>query len=187
MGRPITEQPTGRLRIRATSAAYAGEQKVRSWERERGGCKQAREYGSRVPGGGALQSVEDLPEFHGALGATAPRARLHMYGILPLFTARNILPTSRCCSSLLLAVPIGSIRSLVFCNQLAGGDWKKVEAVLLLCSAVFPCSLILLCACVVLCVSDYCPPWPGVWAPCCAVFIFSGWCGGRLPRFRQRL
>jgi hypothetical protein len=35
--------------------------------------------------------------------------------------------------------------------------------------------------------SDYCPPWPGAWAPCCAVFVFSGWCRGRLPRLRQRL
>jgi hypothetical protein len=35
--------------------------------------------------------------------------------------------------------------------------------------------------------SDYYPPWPGVWAPCCAVFVFSGWCRGRLPRLRQRL
>jgi hypothetical protein len=35
--------------------------------------------------------------------------------------------------------------------------------------------------------SDYCPPWPGVWAPCCAVFVFSGWCRGRLPRLQQRL
>jgi hypothetical protein len=35
--------------------------------------------------------------------------------------------------------------------------------------------------------SDYCPPWPGAWAPCCMVFVFSGWCRGRLPRLRQRL
>jgi hypothetical protein len=35
--------------------------------------------------------------------------------------------------------------------------------------------------------SDYCPPWPGAWAPYCAVFVFSGWCRGRLPRLRQRL
>jgi hypothetical protein len=86
------------------------------------------------------------------------------------------------CSSLRLAVPIGSIWSLVFCNQLVGGDWKKVEVLLLLCSVVLPHSLIHLCACVVLCSSDYCLPWPGAWAPCCAVFVFSGWCCGRLPQ-----
>jgi hypothetical protein len=35
--------------------------------------------------------------------------------------------------------------------------------------------------------SDLCPPWPGAWALCCAVFLFSGWCRGRLLRLRQRL
>jgi hypothetical protein len=67
-------------------------------------------------------------------------------------------------------------------------DWKKVEVnpalvrigLLALCcfsSAPVWCSV----------GSDSCPPWPGVWAPCCAVFLFSGWCHGRLPRPQQRL
>jgi hypothetical protein len=103
------------------------------------------------------------------------------------FSGRYRKTTSRCCSSLLLTVPIGSIRSPVFCIQLAGGDWKKVEVVLLLCSAVLLHSLIHLCACVVLCSSDYCPPWPGVWAPCCTVFVFSGWCCGHIPQPQQQL
>jgi hypothetical protein len=80
--------------------------------------------------------------------------------------------TQLLCSSLLLTVPIGSFRSLASCDHLASGDWKKVEVVLLLCSVVLPYSLLHLCACVVLCSSGYCPPWPGVWAPCCAVFLF---------------
>jgi hypothetical protein len=52
------------------------------------------------------------------------------------------------------------------------------------------CSSLLLClgTCVVPCtLSGLCPPWPGAWAPCCAVFLFSGWCRGRHPRLRQRL
>jgi hypothetical protein len=77
---------------------------------------------------------------------------------------------------------IGLQRSYIY---LAGG-WKLVEVVLVLYSEILTCSLLHLCACVVLCSSDYCPPWPGVWAPCCAVF-FSDWCRGRLLRPQQRL
>ena len=65
----------------------------------------------------------------------------------PCLAARKTPSAPLCC--LLFHSP-QSIRSLVFLWLIAGGDWKKVEAVLLLCSAVFPCSLILLCACVVL-------------------------------------
>jgi hypothetical protein len=52
------------------------------------------------------------------------------------------------------------------------------------------CSFLLLClgTCVVSCtLSGLCSPWSGAWAPYCAVFLFSGWCRGRLPRLRQRL
>jgi hypothetical protein len=78
-------------------------------------------------------------------------------------------------------------RSLEF--QYSSRRWLEVlvEVVLFLYSEVLPCSLPHLCACVVLCSPDYCPPWPGAWAPCCAVFVFSGWCRGRLTRPQQRL
>jgi hypothetical protein len=78
-------------------------------------------------------------------------------------------------------------RSLAF--QYSSRRWLEVlvEVVLFLYSEVLPCSLPHLCAYVVLCSPDYCPPWPGAWAPCCAVFVFSGWCRGRLTRPQQRL
>jgi hypothetical protein len=81
------------------------------------------------------------------------------------------------------------LRSLVFLWWFSlvatGRGWRWCCA----CSAWTSCALLLRSStCVVLCFFyGYCPPWPGAWAPCCVVFLFSGWCRGRLSWPQQRL
>jgi hypothetical protein len=79
-----------------------------------------------------------------------------------------------------LLLPLAPCLRALFVEEGGGGSvcaQRGSPALRCLTSAPVRCSVC----------SDCCPPWPGVWAPCCAVFIFSGWCRGCLPRFRQRL
>jgi hypothetical protein len=130
VGRPITEQPTGRLSVRATGAAHA---QVSMWL----GCGEGERANRKGSGGGG--GSFSASELLAGSCATAPRARLHMYGVLPLFSSSPKIASSPLLLCCLLFHSPQSIRFLVFLWLIAGGDWKLVEVVMFLCSEVLMC------------------------------------------------
>jgi hypothetical protein len=129
-----------------------------------------------------------LADLYAVSSATAAPVWLLKYGVfLPALELAKKSPTLCSYSSSRFQSQFGSIPSILGVLELillveegGGGPacaQRGSPALRCLTSAPVRCSVC----------SDCCPPWPSVWAPCCAVFIFSGWCRGHLPRFRQRL
>jgi hypothetical protein len=179
LGRYQAAWPSNPARPAGKREASVGHGGVRTRER-------ASEQGIVGAGSGGQGPVVQLsPISTPSLQPLLPR--LLKYGDLPPAQALAKIPALCSYSSSRFQSRFGSIPSilgvlvLILLVEEGGGGTACAQrgspALRCLTSAPVWCSVC----------SDYCPPWPGAWAPCCAVFVFSGWCRGRLPRLRQRL